>query len=63
MKLMNDRKQIMIRVPHELAKKYLAQAENEGFGSLTAWIVSVLNQSLSANKKLTEGQIEVSNVR
>ncbi len=59
MKLMNtERKQIMIRVPKDLASRYKEQAESEGYAVLNAWIVSVLNDYLN-NKKLTKSQQKV----
>jgi hypothetical protein len=57
MKLMNERKQIAFRVPFEKAEQYEKQANREGHGTLSGWIVSILNDHLlEANKLLAESQ-------
>jgi hypothetical protein len=57
MKLMNQRKQIAFRVPEELAKQYEKQAEKEGHGTLSGWIVAVLRERLTAvNEMPTKSQ-------
>lgn len=59
MKLMK-RKSIVIRVPYDLSERYETQADKEGYGTLSGWIVSVLNEkSKEANKVLTKSQQEV----
>jgi len=55
MKNMKDRKMIGIRIPLDLLREYERQAEKEGHGTLTGWIIAVLNDRL-ANNWLTRSQ-------
>jgi len=57
MKLMKEqkRKQLAFRVPQELADLYEKTAMQEGYGTLSGWIISVLGERLLRVNNLPTG--------
>ena len=55
---LDDRKFLAFRVPPELAEKYQRQAQREGHGTLSGWIVSVLNERILNFEKLFTSKVK-----